>query len=146
MSRDPSVDEQLETSMGKSMRKPYTPKMPATWWLRRRAYFLFIVREVTSVFVAIYCVILLVGLCRLKEGGDAFESFLVSLRSPFSIGFHVVALLFAGYHSITWFNLTPKAMVIRIGEEKVPPLLIAGSNYVAWLVLSAALIWIVLKG
>ena len=40
------------------------------------------------------------------------------------------------YHSVTWFNLTPKAMVFWRGEERVSPTLIAASNYAAWIVVS----------
>ena len=45
--------------------------------------------------------------------------------------------------SITWFKLTPKVMVIRRGEERVPDVLVAGSNYIACLGVSLLLWWIV---
>jgi len=37
-------------------------------------------------------------------------------------------------------------MPIRIGGKRVPDLLIVLPNYAAWLVLSAAVAWIVLRG
>ncbi len=46
------------------------------------------------------------------------------------------------YHSITWFNLTPKVFVLWRGEERVSPILIAGANYVAWIIASAAVLWV----
>ena len=127
------------------MSKPYTPKMDPTWWLRRTPYFLFMVRELTAVFIAAYCVILLLGLSAVKTGAGAYTDFLDDLRTPWAIAFHVVALVFAAYHSITWFNLTPKALVVRVGENRVPGVLIAGANYVAWAVVSAVLLWIVFR-
>jgi fumarate reductase subunit C len=98
----------------------------------------------TSVFIAAFLVLYLVQLFELSRGAQAYAAFLERLRSPGWVLFHVVALLAALYHSITWFNLTPKAIVIRLGEERVSPVLIAGINYLIWLVLSGGVVWIVL--
>ena len=124
--------------------KPYVRPMPATWWLKRSPYLLFMIRELTSVFVAAYVVIFLVMIRRLNEGQAAYEAFLASLESPVAIVFHMVALAFALFHTITWFHLTPKAMAVRIGEERVKPALIIAPNYVAWAVLSAIVAWFIL--
>ena len=126
--------------------KPYVRPMPATWWLKRTPYLLFMLRELTSVFVAAYVVIFLVMIRRLSEGQAAYEAFLASLKSPLAISFHIVALAFALFHTITWFHLTPKAMAVRIGEERVKPALIIAPNYVAWVLVSAAVAWILLRG
>ena len=45
---------------------------------------------------------------------------------------NVVTLFFVVFHAITWFNLAPQAMVVRVGGTRVPGSLIAGSNYLAW--------------
>ena len=37
----------------------YYPKLPTTWWLKNPRYFRFMIREVTSVFIAIFLVVLL---------------------------------------------------------------------------------------
>jgi fumarate reductase subunit C len=47
---------------------------------------------------------------------------------------------------VTWFNLAPKAMAIRLGGKRLPNLAIAGPNYIAWAVISAAVAWILLRG
>jgi fumarate reductase subunit C len=120
--------------------------MPATWWLRRGAYVFFMAREFTSVFVAAYLALFLVMIHRLSQGQAAYESFLESLKSPLAILFHIVALAFALFHTITWFNLTPNALNIRIGEERLPPAAIIAPNYLAWIVISAIIAWFVLKG
>ena len=49
------------------------------------------------------------------------------------------------YHTVTWLNLTPKVLVIWRGESRVSPLLIAGAHYVAWLIVSIVVAWIVLS-
>ena len=114
--------------------------MPADWWLKKPTYVLFMIRELTCVFVGGYAFYLLVLIGR-AENASAFAS-LVS--NPFIVLLHVLALPMVLYHSITWFNLTPKVMVVWRGEERVSPVLIAGSNYVAWLIVSVVVAWFVL--
>jgi fumarate reductase subunit C len=57
-----------------------------------------------------------------------------------------VAFLFVLFHAITWFNLTPKAMVVRVRGKRVPDWVVVGSNYTAWLVVSAVVAFILLRG
>jgi len=47
-------------------------------------------------------------------------------------------------HTITWFNLAPRAMPIRLGGKRVPEVLVAAPNYVLWMVASAVIAWFVL--
>lgn len=127
------------------MRKPYIRPIPATWWLAKPQYFRFMLREFTAFFLAGYCVFLIVLLWKVKQGSEAFQDFLDRWIQPHYVVFNVLALVAAIYHSITWFNLTPKVMVIRQGEEKVPAALIVGANYVLWLVVSAVILFIVIS-
>lgn len=125
---------------------PYRRSMSATWWLTNRAYFLFMVRELTSVFIAAYLVLFLLVLRKLALGRQAYEAYLQFLGRPGMLAFHVVALAAALFHSITWFNLTPNVLVVRVGEKRVPAVVVAGVNYAVWIVVSALLIWIVWRG
>ena len=68
------------------------------------------------------------------------------MRSPLAILFHVVGLAFALLHTITWFNLTPKAMAVWKGEERLPPAMMIVPNYIAWIVVSGVVTWVVLAG
>jgi len=120
--------------------------MPATWWLKKPAYTWFMIRDVTSVFIAGYCVFLLVLLARSSRDPAEFAACFERLKSPLSVVLHLIALVFAVYHSITFFNLTPRVLVVFRGEEKVPEAAIAGVHYVAWAVVSVVLFVIVLAG
>ena len=115
------------------------------WWLKRRPYVLFIVREMTSLFVGFYCLLLLVTLYMLGQGEKAYEGMLTFLRSGPIIILHIIAFIFTVYHSVTWFNLTPMAIVVPIGEKRLPDVYIAGSNYVAWVVLSGIMYWVIVR-
>ena len=126
--------------------KPYIRPMPASWWLKRSSYLLFMLRELSSVFVGGYVVIFLMMLRNLAQGPAQYEAFMAALRSPLAILFHVVALAFALLHTITWFNLTPKAMAVWRGEERLPPAMMIVPNYVGWVVVSGVIAWCVLGG
>ena len=126
-------------------RRPLIREVPPTsWFFRQPRYMRYMSREITSIFVGAYCVLLVVGLHRLANGPEAWEGFLLGLRSADSIAFHLLALAAAFYHAATWFNATQKAMPIQIGEGFVPGNLISGAHYAAWAVLS--LIVLILAG
>ena len=124
------------------VRRPFVLEVSKTrWFLRHPRYMRYMAREVTCIFIAVYTVILIVGIARLGQGPDAYHGFLQALRSPLSIAFHLLALVFSVYHSATWFNLAPKAMPVRFGESALPHAAIAGAHYVGWVLLSLAILW-----
>src|SRR5438876_1187178 len=114
--------------------------MSTTWWLKNPAYTRFMIRDVTSVFIAGYCVFLMVLMHRAAGDAAAFQAFYENLASPLSVVLHLIVLGFACYHSITFFNLTPRVIVLFRGDEKVPEHWIAGAHYAAWLLVSLILI------
>jgi fumarate reductase subunit C len=124
-------------------RKPLIREVPpTTWFFRHPRYLRYMSREITCIFIAAYCVMLVVGLQRLAAGPAAWDGFLLALRSADSIVFHLLALAAALYHAATWFNATQKAMPLQIGEDFVPGNLISGAHYVAWAVLSIAVLYL----
>ena len=98
-------------------------------------------REFSCLFVGGWTLLMVWGLKQLAQGPAAWAAFLECLKSPASVVFHVVALGFALYHSTTWFNLTPKALPLQIGEAFVPEAAIAGAHFAAWAVLSLAVLY-----
>lgn len=111
----------------------YYPKQPATWWLKRPGYVRFMIREITSVFIAAFLVVLLMTLCRAAQGPAAYQAWMETLRGPGWILFHVVALLFAIYHSVTWLKVIGIVQVVRIGEQQVPPALVTAGAFAGWI-------------
>jgi fumarate reductase subunit C len=115
------------------------------WWLGSARYARFVLRELTSVFVAVYALVTLAWLRALGQGPEAFARFLDVLSRPWMVALNLVGLAFVVYHTVTWFNLAPRAMVVRVGGRRVPDALVAGANYAAWLVLSAAVVFFLLR-
>lgn len=117
--------------------------MPMFWWLRSRAYLLFMLRELTSVLIAAYLVVFLIFLQRIAAGPSSYESFLRWLAQPAVLAFHLVALAAALYHSVTWLELTPMTVVIRIRGRRVPARMIVTANVAAWVAVSILIVWLV---
>jgi len=119
-------------------------RMSTYWWLGRRSYLAFIVRELSSIFVGWFAVYLLLLVRAVSRGETRYQEFLAWSRAPAVLTLNIVSLFFIVYHAITWFNLAPKAMVLRMGDTRVPGFLIAGSNYLAWVMATALVGWLLL--
>ena len=114
------------------------------WWLERRSYMAFTLREISSAFVVWSVVFLLMLVRAVASGPDAYMQFFVWAARPAIVALNVISLLFVLLHAITWFNLAPAAMIVHLRGKKLPGSLIAGSNYAAWVVATALVAWLML--
>ena len=126
--------------------KWYRPRISTYWWLSQWSYTKFILRELSSVFVGCFIVITLLQVRALTLGPSSYTELQDWLGNPLVIIFNVIGFLFVLLHTITWFNLTPRAIVLRPGGWRVPDFLIIAPNYVAWLVTSGVVAWFVVRG
>ena len=124
-------------------RRPYVQPMAPSWWMQQGRYVKYMFRELTCLFIALNGVVLMVGLYRLSQGPDAFATFLSALWSPLGQAFYGLVLLMALVHSVTWFNLTPKAMPLWLGDKKIPGWVIIGAHYIGWIGISIFLLLMV---
>lgn len=116
------------------------------WWLERRTYFTFILRELSSVFVGWSVVYLLMIVGAVAQGEAAFAALLDWSARPGVLALNVVTLVMVTFHAITWFNLAPQAMAVRVGRTRVSGRWITASNYLAWAVVSGGLALLLLGG
>ena len=123
-------------------RKPYVRAITSAWIFRHPRYLRYMVREFSCLFIGGWTLLMVWGLKQLAAGPVAWAAFLEILKSPASIAFHVLALAFAVYHSITWFNLTPKALPLQRGEEFIPDIVISGAHFAVWAALSLAVLYL----
>jgi fumarate reductase subunit C len=154
------------------MSAPVTYRQPVSrlWWLKKRTYFLFVMRELSSVFVAWFAVFLMVLVFAIGRGEASYQRFLEWAASPVVVVVNVVALAFSVLHTVTWFALTPQAMVVRFRSRQVramkevpvagrwvpaatvvrvggrlPAGAVIASQYVGLVVVSAFIAWLVLR-
>ena len=113
--------------------KTFTRPVPATWWMSNRRYFMFMIRELTSVFVAMFVLLYLYEFFLISKGAEVHGLFRQSLRSVPFITFYVIVLIFALYQSWTWLGLTAKIQVVKLGRITVPPVLVSLGAYGSWI-------------
>jgi fumarate reductase subunit C len=123
----------------------YRPRTSVFWWVGRRSYLVFVLRELSSVFVAWSVVFLLLLIHAVSQGGKQYQQFLNLSSNPWMLSLNVIALAFLVFHVFTWFNLAPQAMVIRQRGKRVPRSRIISAHYAGWALLSALAAWLILR-
>jgi fumarate reductase subunit C len=155
------------------MTTPITYRQPVSklWWMKKRTYLLFVLRELSSIFVAWFAVFLMIMVVAIGRGEASYQNFLNWAASPIVIVVNVVALAFLILHTVTWFALTPQAMVVRgpgsrraltmkevnvagrwvsaatvvrVGG-RLPAAAVIASQYAGLIVVSAFIVWLVLR-
>jgi fumarate reductase subunit C len=132
----PSGDEMTDMRL-------YRPRVSTWWWTRKRSYFVFVMRELSSVFIAWFVVYLLLFVYAVGQGEAAYRRFLGWASAPWVVGLNVVALVFVLLHTVTWFSLTPQAMDVRLDGRRVPGFHIIAGQYTGLLVVSLFVLWLV---
>ena len=123
----------------------YQRRIGVFWWVHKRSYFLFVMRELSSIFIAWFVVYLLMFVAAVAGGEQEYDDFLDRAASPLLLVVNAVGLAFLLLHTVTWFALTPKAMVLRLGGRRVPGTAILAAQYAGLAVVSAFIYWLVVK-
>ena len=113
------------------------------WWLRKRTYFVFVMRELSSLFVAWYVIFLLQLVKAVGRSDTAYAQFWDWADSPVVVFVNAVGFAFIVLHAITWFGVTPQAMALQVRGRPVPAWLIIGAQYVGLAIVSAFIWWLV---
>ena len=125
--------------------RTYRRPVSTWWWVGKRSYFVFVMRELSSIFIAWFVVFLLILVAALGRGEAAYEAFLDFAANPFVVVLDLVTFAFVVLHTITWFSLTPKAMAVRSGGGRVPAWAVIASQYVGLAVVSVCVLWLVTR-
>ena len=102
--------------------------MPAGWWLRKRHYFLYIVREFTALPMALWLLWLLFDIKSAGAGAAGFQP----PRSTGFVVFSAVCLGFAMYHSYTFLKLAGVIIHLKVFDKPVPPRFIVLTMFGLW--------------
>lgn len=142
------MEQESQGPTGRSVYHPrwYRERVSTYWWLWRWPYLKFVLREISSIFVAWYVLLTVLQIRAMLSGPRSYADFQEFLATPPVILFNAVSFVFVLIHTITWFNLAPRAMAVRVGGRRVPDILISAPNYAAWLAVSAGVAWMLLRG
>ena len=114
------------------------------WWLEKGSYFAFILREASCIFVAWLVVYFLLLVNAVVHGEANYQQFLATSARPSVLAVNIVSFLFMMFHAITFFEAAPQAMVVHVGNKRVPAFLVLMGHYVAWAVVSVVVAWFLL--
>ena len=105
---------------------------------------MFVLRELTCIAVCYFALMTLCQMSALIAGPEAYQALQDWLKTPLANVLNVLCLAGVIFHTVTWFNVTPRAVVVRMGGKRLSDGAIIAPNYVAWLVVTCILAWIVL--
>ena len=113
----------------------YNWVMPRGWWTRRWHYFWYMVREFTSLPLALWLLWLLVEIRRAQDGPARYYPH----SSLGFVIFSVIVLLFAMYHSYTFLNLAGTVLHFNVVDRQVPSRVIVLANFGLWAAVSVVI-------
>lgn len=119
--------------------KQYHRRMPLIWWLERWNYTWFILRELSSAFVAYWVIITLMEIAAIAGGPQSYAGFQAWMATPALIVVNIIAFIFILFHTLSWFRLVPQAMVPRIGGKRTSVVATSAPAYVIWALASAVI-------
>jgi fumarate reductase subunit C len=123
-------------------RKPFVRPVSKTgWYLKHPRYMRYMSREITCVFIGAFALLMVCTLDRLAAGEAAFNSYMAALKGPGSFISLLLIFFFATYNATNWFNVTPKAMPVQIGEEFLAGKYIVGAHYAVWVIASLVVLF-----
>jgi len=123
--------------------QPLRRSLGWNWWTLRPSYFLVFTREISSVFIALQLILMLLLVHKAGQLPADYEAYLEFLWNPGMVIFHSVSILFALWHTYTWFNLLPQAIAIRVMGRKIPGILLVAPQFGAWIIVSGLVIaWV----
>jgi fumarate reductase subunit C len=117
--------------------------VPVLWWVRKPSYFVFVMRELSSIFIAWLVLYLCLFVRAVGRGEAAYRAHLEWAAAPWLVALNVVAFGFVVLHTVTWFSLTPRAMVVAVRGRRVPGPVIIGAQYAVLAVVSGFVYWLV---
>lgn len=120
------------------------PHQRFSWWLTKSNYFQYMMRELSSLFIAIITLIMIAGIWQLSVSEAAYSKWLTDLWENL-FWLSVICAVFATYHSISWFWVTPKAMPLSLNGKHLPGAIIIAAHIILWLLISLAS-WLVVTG
>jgi fumarate reductase subunit C len=114
-------------------------KLTPGWWTANGHYVQYMVREWTSLFVALFSLVYIYGLSLWVTGSRT--AFLNLLKNPAMITFSFIALIFTLYHAVTWFYLLGQVVPMKIGKTTTKPWQALAVNIVLMLIVSYLVVW-----
>lgn len=122
------------------------PGLPPGWWRANPRYTLYMLRELTSVFNALWAVRLLIQLHQVWRGREAYDAFVAAQRRPRWIAYHLITLVFALIHSVTFLIAAGKGPTLHVRGRRVPESVLARGAFAGWAAASLLVVLVLMLG
>ncbi|MDB5077269.1 MAG: Fumarate reductase subunit [Chloroflexi bacterium] len=122
------------------------PGLVPTWWRANRRFALYMLRELASVFLAVWSLRLLRQLNLLRQGEEAYDTFVAKQRRLPWLLFHISAFSFALLHSVTFLIAAGKGPTLHFMGRKVSERTITAGAFAGWAIASLAVLLALLFG
>lgn len=124
----------------------YRPHHRWAWWQRNRNYQIYMVREASAFFAAIWAWNQLRQIKKLNQGEQSYQDYVRSQRSPGSVFLNAVGAGFLTLHTVTWLKLFGGLDLLKFGDRKVSQEQATSAAFVGWGAVSGILGLILLFG
>lgn len=125
-------------------RKPYVREMTPTWWNKLGFYRFYMLREGTAVVQLWFSLLVMYGVYCLKGGPSDWAGYVHLLQNPVVVLINILTLAGTLLHTVTWFQLAPKAVNIVIKDEKMGPEPIVRLLWIVTLIVNAVILAVAL--
>src|SRR5205823_5037623 len=113
---------------GEARTREHPWRMPRNWWTRRGHYFWYVVREFTSLPLALWLLWFLVEVQRAQKGASGYHPH----GSLAFVIFSGIVLLFALYHSYTFLSLAGVILHFKVLDRPIPSRIVVLSQFAIW--------------
>src|SRR6266849_5059721 len=107
---------------------------------------MYMLREITSFFVAAHSILYIYQVVLLANSPGSYTRYLDVLRNPLMIGFSIIILAFTLFHAFTWFFLIGRVQPLKFGSWTSTPVQSLIINTILLVVISGAIIGIFFMG
>ena len=128
------------TTEAQAAPREYVWRMPVNWWTRKRHYFLYMLREFTSLPMALWLIWLLWEIQRAGSGAAHYWP----PRSALFVTFSAVVLAFSLYHSYTFLKLAGVILRVKVLDRQIPSQVIVFAMFGAWGAASAVVAFVLI--
>ena len=121
--------------------RSYTTTTSKTWWLRKRAYFVYVLRDLSPTAGVLWLLAFLYEIRGLRSDPSGYSPF----HSPLFVAFSSSCLAATLFHAFTWFRLTGIATPLRLGGRVFRPIEITIVMYATFVLVSVLIGWLLIR-
>ena len=124
----------------------YRRKHSWAWWMSNRHYQIYMLRELSAIFHALWAIRQIRQLRRLNQGEQSYNQYVRSRRGLGWTAFNALGAAFGLLHAYTWLKLMGSLDLVKIGDRKAPADKVAIGAFGSWGLISAVLALVLLFG